>query len=74
MLDLGDHPEIDDDDWSLKIDGQVMALFEMDLTALMSFHSISLEVDIHCVTAWSVPGHSGWVLRQKDKFADNVAA
>jgi len=55
-LDLGEHPEIEADDWRLMIDGQVLAPFELDLTALMALHSISLEVDIHCVTAWSVPG------------------
>ncbi len=56
VLDLGEHPEIEADDWRLMIDGQVLAPFELDLTALMALHSISLEVDIHCVTAWSVPG------------------
>lgn len=55
VLDLGEHPEIGHDDWRLRVEGQVLAPLELDLAGLVALPAISLEVDIHCVTAWSVP-------------------
>jgi DMSO/TMAO reductase YedYZ molybdopterin-dependent catalytic subunit len=55
VLDLGEHPEISHDDWRLSVDGQVQVPIELDLAGLLELSSVSLEVDIHCVTAWSVP-------------------
>lgn len=60
VLDLGEHPEIDPDDWRLTIDGYGQVPSELDFASLISLPAISLEVDIHCVTAWSVP-HALWL-------------
>ena len=53
VLDLGVHPEIPLDEWSLKIDGEVenpVTLNWEQFMALPQFRDVS---DFHCVTTWS---------------------
>lgn len=54
VLDLGIKPEIDPQDWSLRIYGAVESELNIswqDLTAMLP--QTDIVVDIHCVTSWT---------------------
>ncbi|WP_142846974.1 sulfite oxidase-like oxidoreductase [Telmatospirillum sp. J64-1] len=53
VLDLGIHPEIAPDDWSLTVGGLVEAPLRWDWAAFMSQPQAESVSDIHCVTSWS---------------------
>ena len=58
VLTAGPTPDIDPDDWGLRIDGMVAS--EREWTA-QEFHALPFETvpcDIHCVTKWSKLGTS----------------
>lgn len=60
VLDLGEHPEIAEGDWSLELSGFLRDPFILGMDKLLSMPTVGLQVDIHCVTAWSVPD-TQWV-------------
>ena len=53
VLDLGQQPDIEKDDWSLKIVGAVENPLAWDWTGFMSQPQSHFLSDIHCVTTWS---------------------
>ena len=53
VLDLGIHPEISRDQWSLKIDGAVEQECHFTWKDLMQLEQCEDLSDFHCVTTWS---------------------
>ena len=53
VLDLGIHPEISTEQWSLKIDGAVQTPLQLYWTDLMDLEQHEDVSDFHCVTTWS---------------------
>ena len=53
MLDLGIHPKIALDKWTLKIHGQVENPVTLDWEQFMALPQFSDVSDFHCVTTWS---------------------
>lgn len=53
VLDLGIQPNLQPEDWSLTVGGQVERALKWDWTALMAQPQVTLVNDIHCVTTWS---------------------
>jgi len=42
--------------WRLKVHGEVQKPVELDLRALLKLPNVEQELDVHCVTGWSVFG------------------
>jgi DMSO/TMAO reductase YedYZ molybdopterin-dependent catalytic subunit len=77
VLDLGEHPEIDEDNWSLVLTGTLVKSVVLTVEDVLAMPAVSLQVDIHCVTAWSVPdalwlGVSTRHLLNKIELPENV--
>ena len=53
ILDLGVQPHVDLAEWRLVVDGEVENPLDLDWDAFQEMPQTDLEVDIHCVTAWS---------------------
>ena len=53
VLDLGVRPEIEPEEWRLRVDGLVAAPTVWDWTAFGAQPQVTLTSDIHCVTGWS---------------------
>jgi DMSO/TMAO reductase YedYZ molybdopterin-dependent catalytic subunit len=53
ILDLGNKPVIDPEDWSLSVAGLVERPIRWGWADLMRQPQIKIKSDIHCVTAWS---------------------
>lgn len=53
VLDLGIHPEVDHETWSLTIDGLVQNPLLLNLSELKKLEQTTINADIHCVTSWS---------------------
>src|SRR5690606_1029670 len=53
VLDLGRHPEVPKDKWTLTIDGAVEAPLTLDWAGLMALPQVEDTSDFHCVTTWS---------------------
>lgn len=77
VLDLGEHPEIDENSWSLQLTGVPGEPVVLTIDHVLEMPAVSLKVDIHCVTAWSVPdalwlGVSTRHLLNKIELPENV--
>ena len=53
VLDLGVRPEIEPEEWRLRVDGLVAAPTVWDWAAFGAQPQVTLTSDIHCVTGWS---------------------
>ena len=53
VLDLGVHPLISQDDWSLKIEGLVTQPQQLRWADMLSLEQVEDRSDFHCVTTWS---------------------
>jgi DMSO/TMAO reductase YedYZ molybdopterin-dependent catalytic subunit len=53
VLHVGDVPQYEPGQWSLKISGLVEHPFTLDEAELRSLPAVTLTTDIHCVTKWS---------------------
>jgi DMSO/TMAO reductase YedYZ molybdopterin-dependent catalytic subunit len=53
VLDLGIHPEVPREKWTLEIDGLVENKLTLDWAALMALPQTEHTSDFHCVTTWS---------------------
>jgi DMSO/TMAO reductase YedYZ molybdopterin-dependent catalytic subunit len=53
VLHVGDVPTYKEGEWSLKVGGLVDNEFVMTYDDLLAMPSITMTVDIHCVTKWS---------------------
>ena len=56
-------------DFHLKIHGEVERPFELDWTGLLAEPQTELELDVHCVTGWSLLGATWKGVRIKDLAA-----
>lgn len=54
VLDLGIHPEIPLDRWSLRVDGAVEAPVTLDWEGFLRLPQVEDVSDFHCVTTWSL--------------------
>jgi DMSO/TMAO reductase YedYZ molybdopterin-dependent catalytic subunit len=77
VLDLGEYPEISENDWSLVLTGVIGEPVALTIDQLLAMPAVSLQVDIHCVTAWSVPdalwlGVSTRQLSSECQLSENV--
>jgi len=54
VLDLGHHPLIPTQQWSLDIKGAVEKPLQLDWATFRSHARDTITADIHCVTAWSM--------------------
>jgi len=69
VLDLGQHPEVPLDRWSLTIDGAVETPVTLSWAELLRLEQVEDVSDFHCVTTWSrMDVH--WV---GVRFADAIA-
>lgn len=53
VLDLGIHPEINDDEWRLEIGGDVEEELVLNLSEFSKLPRVESTSDFHCVTTWS---------------------
>jgi DMSO/TMAO reductase YedYZ molybdopterin-dependent catalytic subunit len=53
VLDLGMKPNISTHEWELRLDGAIETPITIDWSMLRSLPQHNMNVDIHCVTAWS---------------------
>ena len=53
VLDLGIHPNLSKDEWTLEIDGAVKTSFSLKWADLMELEQHEDQSDFHCVTTWS---------------------
>ena len=53
VLDLGIHPEINEDEWCLTLDGAVQKACSIRWADLMRLEHVTDVQDFHCVTTWS---------------------
>jgi DMSO/TMAO reductase YedYZ molybdopterin-dependent catalytic subunit len=53
VLDLGTHPIVPLDKWSLSVDGECRAPVTLDWNAFMRLEQVEDVSDFHCVTGWS---------------------
>jgi DMSO/TMAO reductase YedYZ molybdopterin-dependent catalytic subunit len=53
VLDLGVHPEIPTDKWTLTVDGECESKVVLDWRAFMALEQVKDTSDFHCVTTWS---------------------
>ena len=53
VLDLGDTPHVDLDDWRLQVGGDVDNPFTLTWTAFLALPQVEDTSDFHCVTTWS---------------------
>jgi DMSO/TMAO reductase YedYZ molybdopterin-dependent catalytic subunit len=53
VLDLGTHPLVPIDKWSLTVDGECRQPTTLDWDALMRLEQVEDVSDFHCVTGWS---------------------
>ncbi len=53
VLDLGVHPEIKPEDWTLELDGAVALPRTLSWSDFMELEQTVDEQDFHCVTTWS---------------------
>jgi DMSO/TMAO reductase YedYZ molybdopterin-dependent catalytic subunit len=44
--------------WSMRVHGEVDTPFEIDFRGLTKMEQHTVEADVHCVTGWSVIGHT----------------
>ena len=69
VLHVGDIPDYEPGEWDLSVTGLVDAPFTIGLDELQAMPSITMTVDIHCVTKWS-KFDMGWTgVRVSDLFA-----
>ncbi|MFO7177230.1 MAG: sulfite oxidase-like oxidoreductase [Pseudomonadota bacterium] len=53
VLDLGIHPEIAAENWTLDVDGACAQPLVLRFSDLLSLEQVEQEADFHCVTTWS---------------------
>ncbi len=53
VLDLGTHPEVPQERWSLTLDGACARPCTLDWQAFMALEQVQDTSDFHCVTTWS---------------------
>ena len=53
VLDLGIHPSISQEDWSLKIEGLVTQPQQLCWADMLCLEQVEDRSDFHCVTTWS---------------------
>jgi DMSO/TMAO reductase YedYZ molybdopterin-dependent catalytic subunit len=53
VLDLGRHPRIGVDEWTLQVDGECRQPLTLRWRDLMALEQVDDESDFHCVTGWS---------------------
>ena len=53
VLDLGTHPRIPREEWTLRLDGAVERPTTLDWEAFMALEQVEDVSDFHCVTTWS---------------------
>lgn len=53
VLDLGNHPSVRLDEWSLTLDGECERPVVLDWTAFLRLEQVEDVSDFHCVTGWS---------------------
>jgi DMSO/TMAO reductase YedYZ molybdopterin-dependent catalytic subunit len=68
VLHVGDVPTYAPGEWNLSINGMVDRPFTVDLDELKALPSVTLTVDIHCVTKWSKFDMSWTGVRVRDLF------
>jgi len=68
VLHVGDVPEYEPGDWTLRVFGLVDTAFVVTLEELKELPSVSLTFDIHCVTKWSKFDTTWKGVRVRDLF------
>jgi DMSO/TMAO reductase YedYZ molybdopterin-dependent catalytic subunit len=53
VLDLGIHPKVAEDEWSLEVSGDVELPTTFDLRSFAALPRVESVSDFHCVTTWS---------------------
>ena len=53
VLDLGIHPEVNEKEWVLRLDGAVKNPISLDWNQLLQLEQVADTQDFHCVTTWS---------------------
>lgn len=69
ILHVGDVPDYEPGEWSLKIFGLVEKQLVLSLEELRNLPSTTITTDIHCVTKWSKFDTSWRGIRVRDLFA-----
>jgi len=54
VLDLGETPLVEREDWRLEVDGACASPLSLGFADLLALPQVSVEADFHCVTGWSV--------------------
>lgn len=66
VLTYGSNPPFDLSRWSLTVDGEVDAPYELSWEELMALDQVTITTDIHCVTRWSKLDTSWTGVRVRD--------